>query len=250
VWLAWSPIMGEGVVVRPDQVSWGVLVSAVPRDAVDDAVVACGVGDKRLGGKLPAHVTAYLTMALCLFADDDYAEVATKVTGSLSRWGCWNAGWSVPTTGGITQACKRLGPKVLAELRRGTPARRPQRGVHPEDHRHRTCPGDRPLPTPSVHPKGTGRTVRGHPTHPRRRRQPGPPAASQSCNDAGAPGQAAPGPPVQAQIARSARRGQHRATTSIRSVLDVERLNVRRRGMESNVVRTQVERCRQSHLKV
>jgi hypothetical protein len=116
VWLARSPIMGEGVVVRPDQVSLGVLVSAVPRDAVDDAVVACGVGDKRLGGKLPAHVTAYLTMALCLFADDDYVEVATKVTGSLSRWGCWDAGWSVPTTGGITQARKRLGPKVLAEV--------------------------------------------------------------------------------------------------------------------------------------
>ena len=71
--------------VRPDQVSLGVLVSAVPRDAVDDAVTACGAGDKRAGGKLPAHVTAYLTMALCLFADEDYTEVATKVTGSLIR---------------------------------------------------------------------------------------------------------------------------------------------------------------------
>jgi hypothetical protein len=30
--------MGEGVVVRPDQVSLGVLVSAVSRDAVDVAV--------------------------------------------------------------------------------------------------------------------------------------------------------------------------------------------------------------------
>ena len=108
--------MGDGGVVRPDQVSLGVLVSAVPRDAVDDAVVACGVGDKRSGGKLPAHVTAYLTMALCLFADDDYTEVATKVTGALSRWNCWDAGWSVPTAGGITQARRRLGPKVLAEV--------------------------------------------------------------------------------------------------------------------------------------
>jgi hypothetical protein len=35
--------MGEGVVVRPDQVSLGVLVSAVPRDAVDEAVAVCGV---------------------------------------------------------------------------------------------------------------------------------------------------------------------------------------------------------------
>ncbi len=116
MWVAWSAIMVEGVVVRPDQVSLGVLVSAVPRDAVDVAVAACGVGDKRSGGKLPAHVTAYLTMAMCLFSEDDYEEVATKVTGSLSAWGCWDAGWSVPTAGGITQARKRLGPTVLAEV--------------------------------------------------------------------------------------------------------------------------------------
>src|SRR6185312_12167687 len=108
--------MVEGGVVRPDQVSLGVLVSAVPRDAVDDAVAACGVGDERAGGKLPAHVTTYLTMALCLFADEDYTEVATKVTGALTAFGCWDAGWSVPTSGGITSARKRLGPKVLAEV--------------------------------------------------------------------------------------------------------------------------------------
>ena len=108
--------MVEAVVVRPDQVSLGVLVSAVPRDAVDSAVAAFGVGAKRSDGKLPAHVTAYLTMALCLFTDDDYEEVATKVTGSLSEWGCWDADWSVPTASGITQARKRLGPKVLAEV--------------------------------------------------------------------------------------------------------------------------------------
>lgn len=78
--------------VRPDRVSLGVLVSAVPRDAIDAAVAACGAGDKRSGGKLPAHVTAYLTMRLCLFADDDYEEVATKVTGSLSRWGAGTRG--------------------------------------------------------------------------------------------------------------------------------------------------------------
>ena len=57
----------QGVVVRPDQVTLGVLVTAVPRDAVDAAVAACGVGDRRGGGKLPAHVVAYLTMGLCLF---------------------------------------------------------------------------------------------------------------------------------------------------------------------------------------
>ena len=104
------------MVVRPDQVSLGVLVTAVPRDAVEDALLACGVIEKRKGGKLPPHVIAYLVMGLCLFADDDYEEVATKVTGSLSDWGAWDASWTVPTAGGISQARKRLGPDVMREV--------------------------------------------------------------------------------------------------------------------------------------
>ena len=108
--------MDADVVVSPDQVSLGVLVTAVPRDAVDDAVAVCGVGAKRSDGTLPPHVVAYLTMALCLFTEDDYVEVATKVTGSLDRWGCWNAAWSVPTASAITQARKRLGRHVFAEI--------------------------------------------------------------------------------------------------------------------------------------
>ncbi len=108
--------MGEGVVVRPDQVTLGVLISAVPRDAVDEAVAVCGVREKRSDGKLPAHVITYLTLGLCLFPEDDYTEVATKVTGSLDRWGCWNAAWSAPTASAITQARKRLGRNVFPEL--------------------------------------------------------------------------------------------------------------------------------------
>lgn len=94
----------------------GVLVDAVPRDAVDEAVAVCGVREKRSDGKLPAHVIAYLTLALCLFPDDDYEEVAARVTGSLDRFGCWDASWSVPTSSAITQARKRLGREVLPEL--------------------------------------------------------------------------------------------------------------------------------------
>jgi len=101
--------MGDGAVVRPDQVSLGVLVSSVPRDVIDAAVSACDVGAKRSGGKLPPHVVAYLTMGLWVFADDPYEEVATKVTGGLDRFGCWDAAWTVPTSSGITQARKRLG---------------------------------------------------------------------------------------------------------------------------------------------
>ncbi len=102
--------------MRPDQVTVGVLVSQVPRDAVDDAVMACGVRERRSDGKLPAHVTAYLTLGLCLFPDDGYSEVAARVTGSLDRFGCWNAAWSVPTSSAITQARKRLGRRLFPEL--------------------------------------------------------------------------------------------------------------------------------------
>ena len=94
----------------------GVLIDAVPRDAVNDAIAACGVREKRSDGKLPAHVTAYLTMGLSLFADDDYEEVAAKVTGSLDRFGSWDAGWSAPTASGVTQARKRLGREVFREI--------------------------------------------------------------------------------------------------------------------------------------
>ncbi|MBV9921698.1 MAG: transposase domain-containing protein [Pseudonocardia sp.] len=50
------------MVVRPDQVSLGVLVNAVPRDAVDEAVAVCGVREKPSDAELPAHVITYLTL--------------------------------------------------------------------------------------------------------------------------------------------------------------------------------------------
>jgi len=111
--------MALGVTLSPDQVSLGVLVSSVPRDVVDAAVAAHGVGAKRSDGKLPPHVVAYLTIALCLFGEDDYEEVATKVTGALSRFGCWDAAWAVPTSSGITQARKRLTAAVMADVFEG-----------------------------------------------------------------------------------------------------------------------------------
>jgi hypothetical protein len=95
--------------VGPDQVSLGVLVTVIERAVVDRAVAAHGVGARRRDGKLPPHVVAYLTMALSLFSEDDYEEVARKVTGSLDDWGCWDASWTAPSASGITQARKRLG---------------------------------------------------------------------------------------------------------------------------------------------
>jgi len=99
-----------------DWISLGVLASSVPRDAVDAAVAAAGKGAKRSDGKLPPHVMVYFVMALALFAGEDYEEVAARLTETLASWGCWDDSWSVPTSGGITQARQRLGPEPLELL--------------------------------------------------------------------------------------------------------------------------------------
>jgi Insertion element 4 transposase N-terminal len=104
-----------------DWISLGVLASSVPRDAVDAAVAAAGRGAKRSDGKLPPHVMVYFVMALALFADEDYEEVATRLTETLVSWGCWDQSCATPTSGGITQARKRLGPEPV-ELLFGTVA--------------------------------------------------------------------------------------------------------------------------------
>ena len=99
-----------------DWISLGVLASWVPRDAVDDAIGETGKGARRAGGKLPPHVMVYLVMALALFADDDYEEVAARLAETLQGWGCWDESWEVPTSGGITQARRRLGFEPVREL--------------------------------------------------------------------------------------------------------------------------------------
>jgi Insertion element 4 transposase N-terminal len=100
-----------------DWISLGVLTSWVPADAVDDAVEVTGKRAQRRGGKLPPRVVAYLVMALALFADEDYEEVAARLAGTLADWGGWEESWGrVPTSGGITQARQRLGPEPLEEL--------------------------------------------------------------------------------------------------------------------------------------
>jgi hypothetical protein len=97
-----------------DLVSLGVLASSVPRDVIDEAVAAAGRQAKRSDGKLPPHVMVYFAMAMALFADEDYAEVAARLAGALGSWGCWDARWGPPTSGGITRARERLGSEPLA----------------------------------------------------------------------------------------------------------------------------------------
>jgi hypothetical protein len=100
-----------------DWISLGVLASRVPRDVVDDAVGVTGKAARRRGGKLPPHVMVYFVMAMALFADEDYEEVAARLAGTLADWGGWEESWGrVPTSGGITQARQRLGPEPVEEV--------------------------------------------------------------------------------------------------------------------------------------
>jgi hypothetical protein len=104
-------VAGGGVLT--DWISLGVLTSSVPRDVVEDAVAAAGKGARRAGGKLPPHVMVYFVMALALFADEDYEEVAARLAAALRGWGAGDQEWD-PTPGGITQARQRLGPEPMA----------------------------------------------------------------------------------------------------------------------------------------
>jgi len=106
--------VAAGSSVLTDWISLGVLASSVPRDVVDEAVTAAGKGARRAGGKLPPHVMVYFVMALALFADEDYEEVAARLAGALRGWGSWERDWEVPTSGGITQARQRLGAEPVA----------------------------------------------------------------------------------------------------------------------------------------
>jgi hypothetical protein len=99
-----------------DWISLGVLASSVPRDAVDEAIAVAGKSARRSDRKLPPHVMVYFVMALALFAEEDYEEVAARLTETLASWGCWEESWAAPTSGGITQARQRLGPEPLELL--------------------------------------------------------------------------------------------------------------------------------------
>ncbi|WP_212995002.1 IS4 family transposase [Actinoplanes auranticolor] len=92
-----------------DWISVGLLASSVPRDVIDEAVAAYGRQAKRSDGKLPPHVMVYFVMAMALFADEDYEEVLTRLVEPLIRWGCWDPGWRMPGSSGLTQARQRLG---------------------------------------------------------------------------------------------------------------------------------------------
>jgi hypothetical protein len=99
----------------PDRIAVGVLTATFPPALVDEVLAAAGRVEKR-HRLLPARVVVYFTLAMCLWADEGYEEVARLLVGGLGRMTRWRGSWRVPTTGALTQARARLGSGVLKTL--------------------------------------------------------------------------------------------------------------------------------------
>lgn len=97
-----------------DHVSLGVLTRVVPRHVVDDVLAETGSVEKR-SRLLPAHVVVYFVLALSLFTDG-YEEVIRKLVHGLRFARTWSTRWTVPSTGALSQARRRLGEKPLQAL--------------------------------------------------------------------------------------------------------------------------------------
>jgi hypothetical protein len=93
-----------------DQVRLGVVTRWVTPELVDEVLGRCRVRDKKPGA-LPARFMVYYTLALALFQQDSYDDVAEQLVGSMPEL---NA--SVPNKSSFTRARTRLGPLVLEAL--------------------------------------------------------------------------------------------------------------------------------------
>ena len=98
-----------------DYISLGVLNQRIPREAVDEAVVASGRQSLR-HRDLPAHVVVYYVIALALYMQSSYREVLRCLLEGLHWLGDPSARPRVAGKSGISQARTRLGPQPLRAL--------------------------------------------------------------------------------------------------------------------------------------
>lgn len=98
-----------------DRIAIGLLTRAFTPEAVDAAVAATDSGEVR-SRLLPARVTVYYVLAMCLFSGQGYEEVMRLLVGGLEWMSRWRRAWTVPSTAAIAKARARLGAEPLRAL--------------------------------------------------------------------------------------------------------------------------------------
>lgn len=93
-----------------DRVRLGVVTRWVTPELVAEVLGGCGVRDKKPGA-LPAGFMVYFTLALALFQQDSYDDVAEQLVGGVPELSA-----SIPNKSSFTRARRRLGPQVLESL--------------------------------------------------------------------------------------------------------------------------------------
>jgi hypothetical protein len=98
-----------------DRVAIGLLTRTFTPAAVDAAVASTERGEVRRR-LLPARVTVYYVLAMCLFSGQGYEEIMRLLVGGLQWLGSWRGAWTVPSTAAIAKARARLGAEPLRAL--------------------------------------------------------------------------------------------------------------------------------------
>jgi hypothetical protein len=98
-----------------DRVAIGLLTRTFTPAAVDAAVATTDRAEVR-SRLLPARVTVYYVLAMCLFSGQGYEEVMRLLVGGLEWMSRWRRAWTVPSTAAIAKARARLGAEPLRAL--------------------------------------------------------------------------------------------------------------------------------------
>ncbi|WP_307527906.1 transposase domain-containing protein [Streptomyces umbrinus] len=111
-----------------DRIALALLMRTFPPEAVDRVIAECGRTERR-NRLLPARTVVYFILAMCLFAQHSYEQVA-RMLAEATTWVTRQDGCPppVPTSAAISRARVRLGPEPLAALfAQATRARRAER---------------------------------------------------------------------------------------------------------------------------
>jgi hypothetical protein len=104
-----APVIQAGEVLK-------ALEAAIPKEAIEEAIAQTNSHECRTRS-LPAHLVVSLVIAMSLWSRDSMRAVLKNLVDGLGEaWVKVGKYWQVPCKSAITQARKRLGPRVMSQL--------------------------------------------------------------------------------------------------------------------------------------